>query len=118
MVGFAGQFGAWTDNETDAIQSGAPKRRFALVRMGYRDYDPAVGRFLERDPIDYSGGINLYAYAGNNPITHADPSGMDGVVTVTTEKVAGVILMFRPNDAAEGICPPRSSPDTWRASPP
>ena len=88
----SGQFGGWTDNETDPTTNVSPnqrvpKRRFALVRMGFRDYDPAKGRFLERDPIDYAGGINLYAYAGNNPITHADPSGLQtpGVVLLQQE---------------------------------
>ena len=92
MVGFGGQLGGWTDNETDPTTNVSPnqrvpKRRFALVRMGFRDYDPAKGRFLERDPIDYAGGINLYAYAGNNPITHADPSGLQtpGVVLLQQE---------------------------------
>jgi len=76
MVGFSGQFGGWTDNETDVAAGGNPKRRFALVHMGHREYAPLLGRFLTRDPIDYEGGINLYAYAGNNPITGADPSGL------------------------------------------
>ena len=33
-----------------------------------RYYDPAVGRFVSRDPIGINGGQNLYTYAENNPI--------------------------------------------------
>ena len=75
MIGFGGQFGCWTDNETSMNTTGAPLRRFPWVWMGHREYDPSACRFLTRDPIDYDGGINLYAYAGNNPIMFADPSG-------------------------------------------
>jgi len=38
-------------------------------------YDPGTGRFLTRAPIGYGGGINLYGFVGNNPVTGADPSG-------------------------------------------
>lgn len=34
------------------------------------------GRFIQKDPIGISGGINLYSYAQNNPINYKDPSGM------------------------------------------
>lgn len=44
--------------------------------MTHRYYDPAAGRFLTRDPIGYAGGINLYAYTGNDPVNRADPSGL------------------------------------------
>ena len=78
MIGFAGQFGCWTDNETSMNSTfGAPLRRFPWVWMGHREYDPTACRFLTRDPIGYDGGINLYAYCENNPIMFADPSGLD-----------------------------------------
>ncbi len=40
-----------------------------------RYYSPALGRFLNRDPIGIRGGVNLYEYVGNNPVTRTDPSG-------------------------------------------
>ncbi|WP_367025616.1 RHS repeat-associated core domain-containing protein [Methylococcus sp. ANG] len=42
----------------------------------YRAYDPRTGRWLSRDPIGEAGGVNLYAYVGNNPVTLADPDGL------------------------------------------
>ena len=45
-----------------------------------RDYDPVVGRWLQRDPIKFEGGdTNLYAYVGNDPVNYVDPSGQAAV---------------------------------------
>lgn len=46
-----------------------------LYHMGPRYYDPALGRWLSEDPVGIAGGINLYAYAGNDPVNGRDPSG-------------------------------------------
>ena len=40
-----------------------------------RQYNPSVGRFTARDPIEYIAGLNLYSYVQNNPVNYMDPTG-------------------------------------------
>jgi RHS repeat-associated protein len=48
----------------------------------YRFYDPDLGRWLSRDPIGETGGINLYAYVLNSPVNLWDPLGLDAILTL------------------------------------
>jgi RHS repeat-associated protein len=43
---------------------------------GYRYYVALLGRWINRDPIEEKGGINLYAFTGNNPANHTDHLGL------------------------------------------
>ncbi len=38
--------------------------------------DTNTGRFISEDPIAYLGGVDFYAYVGNNPVNYFDPSGL------------------------------------------
>jgi len=57
-----------------------------VVRMGVRDYDPALSQFWTPDPLflesldkcaESPTECNLYGYARNNPVSFIDPSGLD-----------------------------------------
>ena len=41
-----------------------------------RIYSPALGRFLQTDPLGSAAGPNLYAYVGNDPLNWVDPYGL------------------------------------------
>ena len=44
----------------------------------HRHYHPALGRFVQPDPIGLAGkDVNLYRYVENNPLRWRDPSGLD-----------------------------------------
>ncbi|MBQ8772337.1 MAG: RHS repeat-associated core domain-containing protein [Clostridia bacterium] len=74
--------------DTDGIGAANPFRYrgyywdndLQLYYLMSRYYDPATGRFINADSLEYLdpetiGGLNLYAYCGNNPVMGVDPEG-------------------------------------------
>ncbi|MBW2136058.1 MAG: carboxypeptidase regulatory-like domain-containing protein [Deltaproteobacteria bacterium] len=58
---------------------GLHDRDTGLVRFGFRDYDPDIGRWTSKDPIFFLGGdTDLYGYCLNNPVNWVDPDGLAG----------------------------------------
>ncbi|MFF3467684.1 ricin-type beta-trefoil lectin domain protein [Streptomyces sp. NPDC002619] len=50
-----------------------------LTHLGAREYDPDTGHFISADPVlDIADPLQMngYAYAGNNPVTDSDPTGL------------------------------------------
>src|SRR5690606_36435485 len=54
----------------------APNTSGGYVYLRKRGYDTRSGGVLGQDPIGLAGGVNLYAYAGNNPTAYTDPFGL------------------------------------------
>jgi RHS repeat-associated protein len=48
-----------------------------LSYYGYRFYSPVLGRWITRDPLGETGGINLYEFVGGNSVNSIDPLGND-----------------------------------------
>jgi RHS repeat-associated protein len=42
-----------------------------------RAYSSSLGRWLSRDPIAETGGLNMYEYVNNQPVAITDPTGLD-----------------------------------------
>ncbi|BCJ36379.1 hypothetical protein Athai_38820 [Actinocatenispora thailandica] len=70
--------GAWPGD--NGYVAGTPDATTGLDNLGARQYDPTTGRFLSPDPLLEAGDptqLGGYDYAGNNPTTHSDPSGLE-----------------------------------------
>ncbi len=48
----------------------------AQWHVRHREYDPKMGRFLQRDPIGHSSGSNFYQYADGSAATLTDSAGL------------------------------------------
>ena len=74
--GLRTELGAAGDNPfTYSGCFGVMSERNNLYFMKQRCYSADWVRFLQKDPLGIEGGVNLYAYAANNPLKYVDPEG-------------------------------------------
>ncbi len=69
-----------------------------LIYFGYRYYDPEIGRWISPDPLGTIDGLNLYAYAHNNPMTYVDYFGLSSDMNENQSCACGYCVR------GEGFC--------------
>ena len=50
-------------------------RETNLAYNWMRDYDSAIGRYVESDPVGLNAGLNTYLYVNGNPLSLIDSTG-------------------------------------------
>ena len=58
-----------TSSLTDVFSAPYFDKETNLHYNYFRDYDPAIGRYIQSDPIGLRGGINTYLYVLADPLT-------------------------------------------------
>ena len=95
-------------------------QRSGLQFAERRAYDSGLKRWLNRDPIEEGGGLNLYGYVGENPVRFIDPSG-ECVPCIIILVLAGVLLGGCSRDHSKDPKGPSSDPNdpnpSWTPSP-
>jgi RHS repeat-associated protein len=74
-----------------------------LLYRRNRYYDPATGRFTQQDPIGLAGGLNLFGFAGGDPVSYSDPFGLCLVCVVYAAYEVGSSLYDAYDLAKTGI---------------
>jgi hypothetical protein len=88
--------------------------------------NPALGKFIQKDPAGYGAGMNLYDFAGNDPVNHKDPKGLEGeevesdpaMQEIEQENVQNGIGVPPPPSPPEPTVDPRTDPVLENTSPP
>ena len=78
---------------------------------GYRFYAPGLGRWINRDPIEENGGVNLYTMVGNDPVNAIDSYGLAQVVLRWREVIGGAnhsyLLIYETNSKGQRVGTPK-----------
>ena len=69
------------------------------VQSTWGFYDPSAGQWLNRDPVEEGGGINLYQFVHNSPLNNVDPHGLQ----ISLSQPGGAAIVLEAEAAAAGF---------------
>jgi hypothetical protein len=73
-----------------------------------------TSRWITKDPIDFEGGINLYGYVVNDPVTFVDPWGLEISLCKTGNGGIGYHKFWKTSDNQSiGFYPLSGNPERW-----
>jgi RHS repeat-associated protein len=82
-----------------------------------RYYQPTSGRFISEDPIGITARApNLYAYVGNSPIGHRDPTGLCPMIAPMSGGLFNFLPDILPEGAGEGWTIGEPTDPTWQGN--
>ena len=68
----------WVNHNIHGFSSKPTFGGTGLLYYGYRWYSPSLGRWINRDPIEERGGLNLYGFVGSDGVGKWDVLGLAG----------------------------------------
>lgn len=114
VVGTEGATPGTTRYQSRQWNGGDLLAAFGLNQLGARLYDPAIGRFLSRDPLRAklsSNAGNPYGFAFNDPMNRSDWSGLNPQLetTISPHKDCGGNNCQREDETTSGSQRPAGS---------
>jgi RHS repeat-associated protein len=82
---------------SQTVTSGRVRPDRQVSESGQRFYNPNLGRWLSRDPIEEDGGLNIYAYCINSPANGIDALGEGGTFPAPPVPIPSPILPAPPD---------------------
>jgi RHS repeat-associated protein len=79
-----------------------------LYQVRHRNYHPTLGRWVQRDPIGYQDGMNLYEYVKSGPFTYTDPYGLNCCCLI-------IVLQYDPDKGTSKIASNKQLMDSAEA---
>jgi RHS repeat-associated protein len=89
-----GKWGTMADANVMQFSSMPVHRLSGMIGYPGRLYDPALQRWTSPDPGGENGGVNLYGFVYNNPLSYVDPDGLAPQVTTAS---------YDPNSGATSV---------------